>query len=162
MPDIRDELSGTMSHEDPVRRAQIQMLKPLPKRFYKEVSIAVAEGDTHSVLLDGRTVRTPAKQPLAVPTRKLADMLAAEWEAQTEVIDPARMPITRLVNTALDGVAKTSAPSLTTSCALPEPTCSAIAPTARKGWSRARTRSGIRCSTGRSRRSAPASSSPKA
>ena len=106
MPDIRDELTGAMSHEDPVRRAQIQMLKPLPKRFYKAVSVAAAEGDTHAVLLDGRTVRTPAKQPLAVPTRKLADMLAAEWEAQAEVIDPARMPVTRIVNTALDGVAK--------------------------------------------------------
>ena len=106
MPDIRDELSGAMSHEDPVRRAQIQMLKPLPKRFYKEVSVAAADGDTCSVLLDGRTVRTPAKQPLAVPTRKLAEILAAEWEAQTEVIDPGQMPVTRIVNTALDGVAK--------------------------------------------------------
>ncbi|MEI2302093.1 ATP12 family chaperone protein [Ensifer sp. MJa1] len=106
MPDIRDELSGAMSHEDPVRRAQIQMLKPLPKRFYKEVSVAEAEGDAYGVLLDGRPVRTPAKQLLAVPTRKLADMLATEWDAQAEVIDPGQMPITRIVNTALDGVAK--------------------------------------------------------
>ena len=33
-------------------------------------------------------------------------MLAAEWDAQKEVIDPATMPVTRLANTAIDGVAK--------------------------------------------------------
>ncbi|AHK44127.1 MULTISPECIES: ATP12 family chaperone protein [Ensifer] len=106
MPDIRDELSGALSHEDPVRRAQIQMLKPLPKRFYKDVSIGTSEDGGHSVLLDGRPVRTPAKNLLAVPTLKLAEMLAAEWDAQVEVIDPAKMPVTRIANTALDGVAK--------------------------------------------------------
>ncbi|MDK1376090.1 MULTISPECIES: ATP12 family chaperone protein [unclassified Sinorhizobium] len=105
MPDIRDELSGALSHEDPVRRAQIQMQKPLAKRFYKEVSIDTADDGGQTVLLDGRRVRTPAKHPLAVPTRKLADLLAAEWDAQSEVIDPAAMPITRIVNTAIDGVA---------------------------------------------------------
>ncbi|MDK1489299.1 ATP12 family chaperone protein [Sinorhizobium sp. 7-81] len=105
MPDIRDELSGALSHEDPVRRAQIQMQKPLAKRFYNDVSIGPADDGAHAVLLDGRTVRTPARHPLAVPTRKLADLLAAEWDAQAEVIDPAAMPITRIVNTAIDGVA---------------------------------------------------------
>ncbi|WEX78717.1 ATP12 family chaperone protein [Sinorhizobium numidicum] len=103
MPDIRDELNQALSDEDPVRRAQIQMLKPLAKRFYKNVSVAAAGG--HAVLLDGRPVRTPAKQPLAVPTAKLAELLAAEWDAQADVIDPAAMPITRIINTAIDGVA---------------------------------------------------------
>ena len=64
MPDIRDDLIGALSDPDPVRRAQIQMLKPLPKRFYTTVSIGPAEDGGHAVLLDGRTVRTPAKQPL--------------------------------------------------------------------------------------------------
>ncbi|OAP41935.1 ATPase [Sinorhizobium glycinis] len=105
MPDIRDDLSGALSHEDPVRRAQIQMQKPLPKRFYKTVGIAEAEGGGHAVLLDGRPVRTPAKRPLAVPTLKLAELLAAEWDAQAEIIDPSAMPLTRIVNTAIDGVA---------------------------------------------------------
>lgn len=104
MPDIRDELQSALTHEDPVRRAQIQMHKPLAKRFYKEVSVAAADGG-HAVLLDGRTVRTPARRPLAVPTRKLAELLAAEWDAQGEVINPPAMPLTRLVNTAIDGVA---------------------------------------------------------
>lgn len=104
MPDIRDELHSALTHEDPVRRAQIQMHRPLAKRFYKEVSVAAADGG-HAVLLDGRAVRTPARRPLAVPTRKLAELLAAEWDAQGEVINPPAMPLTRLVNTAIDGVA---------------------------------------------------------
>ena len=41
MPDIRDELMGALSDPDPVRRAQIQMLKPLPKRFYTSVSMVL-------------------------------------------------------------------------------------------------------------------------
>ncbi|MCV9965494.1 ATP12 family chaperone protein [Pararhizobium sp. BT-229] len=106
MPDIRDDLTDALSDPDPVRRAQIQMLKPLPKRFYTTVSIGPAEGGGHTVLLDGRTVRTPAKQPLTVPTSRAAVLLAAEWDAQKDVIDPATMPVTRLANTAIDGVAK--------------------------------------------------------
>jgi chaperone required for assembly of F1-ATPase len=105
MPDIRDELSGALSHEDPVRRAQIQMQKPLAKRFYKHASVAPADDGGYAVLLDGRPVRTPAKRPLTAPTEKLAALLAAEWDAQTEVIDPGAMPLTRIVNTAIDGVA---------------------------------------------------------
>ncbi|KQS80256.1 ATPase [Rhizobium sp. Leaf384] len=106
MPDIRDEFTNTFSDPDPVRRAQIQMLKPLPKRFYKDVSIGPAEDDSFAILLDGRPVKTPAKQALVVPTRRLAEYLAAEWEAQVENIDPGTMPVTRLVNSALDGVSK--------------------------------------------------------
>ncbi len=106
MPDIRDDLSAALSDPDPVRRAQIQMHKPLPKRFYTTVSIGTAEDSSHTVLLDGRTVRTPAKQPLTVPTQAVAELLAAEWDAQKENIDPATMPVTRLANTAIDGVSK--------------------------------------------------------
>ena len=104
MRDILSDLSDAMSDPDPVRRAQIQMKRPLPKRFYKDVSIGRTD-DGHTVLLDGRAVRTPAKRPLAVASAALADRLKDEWNAQVEVIDPARMPVTRLVNTALDGVA---------------------------------------------------------
>jgi chaperone required for assembly of F1-ATPase len=50
-------------------------------------------------------VRTPAKAELAVPTRALAEAIAAEWEGQAERIDAATMPLTRLVNTAIDSVA---------------------------------------------------------
>ncbi|MDQ0319975.1 chaperone required for assembly of F1-ATPase [Pararhizobium capsulatum DSM 1112] len=106
MPDIRDDLTGALSDPEPVRRAQIQMLKPLPKRFYTAVTVASSDNGGHAVLLDGRTVRTPAKNPLSVPTARVAALLAEEWDAQKDVIDPATMPVTRLANTALDGVAK--------------------------------------------------------
>ena len=104
MRDILTDLSDAMSDPDPVRRAQIQMKRPLPKRFYKDVAIGQGE-DGFTVLLDGRPVRTPAKRPLAVASTGLAERLKAEWDAQPDVIDPAKMPVTRLVNTALDGVA---------------------------------------------------------
>ncbi|WP_455271901.1 ATP12 family chaperone protein [Rhizobium herbae] len=106
MPDIRDDLSEALSDPDPVRRAQIQMHKPLPKRFYTTVSIGVADDGGHTILLDGRTVRTPAKQHLTVPTRAVAELLAVEWDAQKDNINPATMPVTRLANTAIDGVSK--------------------------------------------------------
>jgi chaperone required for assembly of F1-ATPase len=58
-----------------------------------------------AVMLDGKSVRTPARQVLAAPTQPLAEAIAAEWQAQSDIIDPARMPLTRLANTILDGVA---------------------------------------------------------
>jgi chaperone required for assembly of F1-ATPase len=76
---------------------------PLPKRFYKDVTVGEAENG-FSILLDGRSVRTPKKLPLIVPTRALADAIAEEWAAQTERIDPAAMPLSKLAITAIDGV----------------------------------------------------------
>ncbi|MBO3760563.1 ATP12 family protein [Ciceribacter sp. L1K22] len=109
---MRDELSdifGTFvpepSHEDPVRRAQIQMKRPLPKKFYENVSVE-ADGDSFAVKLDGRPVKTPARNTLLLPTTPLAELVAVEWRAQRDVIDPATMPVTRLANTAIDAVAE--------------------------------------------------------
>jgi chaperone required for assembly of F1-ATPase len=104
MRELFPDPSEAMSHPDPTRRAQIQMQKPLPKRFYKEVSVVEGEGG-HGVHLDGRPVKTPAKNTLAAPTVRLAELLRDEWANQVEVIDPRSMPVTRLVNTAIDGVA---------------------------------------------------------
>lgn len=92
------------SQPDPVAAAQQAMRNPLPARFYKQAGTLEQDGLFH-VALDGRTARTPARKPLAVGSRPVAEALAAEWEAQSERIDPARMPLTRLVNSALDGVA---------------------------------------------------------
>jgi chaperone required for assembly of F1-ATPase len=80
--------------------------RPLPKRFYTAVTIAGPDSTpaAYRILLDGKGMRTPAKAVLAVPTRALAEAIAAEWAAQGEHIDPATMPLTRLVNSALDGV----------------------------------------------------------
>jgi len=109
MRDIFPDPSEALSHPDPTRRAQIQMHKPLPKRFYTEVSVNEAEG-AFAVLLDGRPVKTPAKNQLAAPTAELAGLMRDEWASQVEVIDPRSMPVTRLVNTAIDGVAQDPQP----------------------------------------------------
>ncbi|MCC5993646.1 MAG: ATPase [Rhodobacteraceae bacterium] len=73
------------------------------KRFWKEVSIAQTP-DGFGLALDGRAVKTPAKAALIVPTRALAQMLVAEWQAQGDVVDPATMPATRAANAAIDKV----------------------------------------------------------
>jgi chaperone required for assembly of F1-ATPase len=75
----------------------------LPRRFYKSVTVEAVDA-AHRILLDGKTVRTPAKAMFAVPTFALAEAIAAEWEAQGERIDPATMPLTRFANSAIDGV----------------------------------------------------------
>ncbi len=74
------------------------------KRFYKTVSVEPS-GDGYLITLDARRVKTPGKAELVLPTRALADAVAAEWEAQTEEIRPDSMHQTRLANTALDRVA---------------------------------------------------------
>lgn len=78
---------------------------PLPKRFYSEVSVCEEPTGGFAIMLDGRPVRTPKKLPLLVPTRPLADAIAAEWAAQAERIDPATMPLSKLAIAAIDGVA---------------------------------------------------------
>src|SRR5580704_15000656 len=85
------------------------MRPPLPRRFYRQAGVEDGEGGFH-IVLDGRPVRTPARRPLAVPSRPLAAAIAAEWDAQGETIDPATMPLTRLANSILDGVAGALAP----------------------------------------------------
>jgi chaperone required for assembly of F1-ATPase len=89
---------------DPVRDVQIGLRKQLPKRFYKEAIAVPGEEGDFVVALDGKPVRTPSRRPLGVPHRDLAEAIAAEWQAQQDKIDPATMPLTRMVNTALDGV----------------------------------------------------------
>jgi chaperone required for assembly of F1-ATPase len=89
---------------DPVAAAQKAMRNALPSRFYEAVAVLERDGLFH-VALDGRTARTPARNPLAVGSKAVAEALAAEWQAQVDRIDPAKMPLTRLVNSALDGVA---------------------------------------------------------
>lgn len=74
------------------------------KRFWKEASVA-PEGQGFTVHLDGRPVKTPAKQALVVPCEPLAQKIAEEWNALEEAIDPARMPFTRSANAAIDKVA---------------------------------------------------------
>jgi chaperone required for assembly of F1-ATPase len=81
----------------------------LRKRLYdKAASVATAGG--HAVRLDGKPVRTPAGGVLAAPSAALGEALAAEWDAQPDAIDPTKMPLTRLANAIIDGVAERPAP----------------------------------------------------
>jgi chaperone required for assembly of F1-ATPase len=102
----------------PVEAARGAVRPALRRRFYKAVTIAAGEpgrrdrGDQaaqaaqghHAVYLDGKPVRTPGRRALAAPTAELARALADEWAAQGEYIEPAKMPLTRLANTIIDGV----------------------------------------------------------
>lgn len=74
------------------------------KRFWKEARVQ-DEAAGFAVSLDGRPVKTPAKRRLLLPTRGFAEAVAAEWDAQDDVVDPLSMPFTRSANAALDKVA---------------------------------------------------------
>ena len=74
------------------------------KRFYKTVDIKPVTGG-YAVLLDGRGVQTPARNPLVLPTEELARIIAAEWRGQGDEVIATSMPLLRLSNTIIDGVA---------------------------------------------------------
>jgi chaperone required for assembly of F1-ATPase len=105
MRDLLNDLEAGryLSDADPVKRARNQMKAALPKRFYKAVTTAEETGG-HVVKLDGRSVRTPAGAVLVLPNAAAARLVADEYAAQEERIDPLAMPVTRLANTAFDGV----------------------------------------------------------
>jgi chaperone required for assembly of F1-ATPase len=107
MRDILDDLFGNQPI-DPTESARRGLRTQLRRRFYQRAS--VGEGAPCPVLLDGRAVKTPAGGSLAAPSRPLAHAIAAEWDAQGERIDPATMPLTRLANTIIDGVAPDPGP----------------------------------------------------
>lgn len=76
------------------------------KRFYKEVTTAPsAEEGGWGVRLDGRPIKSAGGRPQVVPSKALAEVLAAEWAAQGEQIDPKRFVIRDLVDFAIDAVA---------------------------------------------------------
>lgn len=74
------------------------------KRFWKDVEVQPA-GERWTILLDGRPVKTPARVPLALPTKALADAIAEEWRAVGESVDLRAMPLTSLANAAIDQAA---------------------------------------------------------
>jgi chaperone required for assembly of F1-ATPase len=88
---------------DPTQAARRAARPHLRRRFYQQADVEEADGEFR-IVLDGRPVKTPARRTLATPKRALAQALAAEWNAQRDVIDPAKMPLTRLANTIIDGV----------------------------------------------------------
>jgi chaperone required for assembly of F1-ATPase len=99
---MRDFLEDANAHrDDGYGRAQHHVKQELPKRFYAEVGVGRV-GDGFAVTLDGRSPRTPGMRPVVVPSETLARLMAAEWVAQGEFIDPATMPVVRLVNSAIE------------------------------------------------------------
>jgi chaperone required for assembly of F1-ATPase len=93
----------------PVRAAQRQARPQLPRRFYKLAAALPHEGG-FVLTLDGKPARTPGKNPLTVASRAVAQALADEWQAQSERIDPATMPLTRIVHSAIDRVSREMEP----------------------------------------------------
>jgi chaperone required for assembly of F1-ATPase len=78
---------------------------PRQNRFYKTVEVNLEDGG-YTLRLDGKAALTPGRRTLVVPHAPFAAAIAEEWAAQAEKIDPATMPVTRLANSALDGVAQ--------------------------------------------------------
>jgi chaperone required for assembly of F1-ATPase len=78
------------------------------RRFYREAA-AVQDGSSEPgvwrIALDGKVVKTPARNPLSLPTRALAEAIAAEWAAQDAKVKPDTMPLMQLASTAIDRVA---------------------------------------------------------
>jgi chaperone required for assembly of F1-ATPase len=89
--------------DDPREATRRSMRTVLPRRFY-ETAATAAVADGYAVRLDDKPICTPARRMLAAPTLALAEAIAADWQAQKDVIDPAKMPLTRLANAIIDGV----------------------------------------------------------
>jgi chaperone required for assembly of F1-ATPase len=100
---MRDIFDDIFKNEplDPVESARRSVRVNLRKRFYNEASA----GDDNAVKLDGKPVMTPKRRALKAPNAKIAQAMAGEWEAQRGTIDPGAMPLTRLANAIIDGVA---------------------------------------------------------
>ena len=109
--DMRDIFEEIFANEplEPMEAARRAMRPALRRRFYDR-AMAERNSEGFAILLDDKPVRTPARRKLAAPSAALAEALVGEWHAQENVIDPATMPLTRLANTIIDGVAQTPLP----------------------------------------------------
>ena len=97
------EEAASQPPQDPRESARASARTPLRKRFYKEAGVTEAEGG-FAITLDGKPIRTPSARRVVIPSRALADAVAAEWAAQGEAIDPVTMPLTRIANSVVEGV----------------------------------------------------------
>ena len=75
----------------------------IKKRFWTDVAVKPADG-RFEVTLDGKTIKTPAKAALLLPSQAIADCVAREWDAQDGDINPDLMPATRMANSVIDKV----------------------------------------------------------
>src|SRR5258708_26142236 len=102
MRELFDEVAG-QSPLDPQELGRRAARTPQRKRFYAQAGVTEADGG-FSVTLDGKPIRTPSGRVVTVPSRQIADAIAAEWEAQKDNIDPLTMPLTRFANSVAEGV----------------------------------------------------------
>ncbi|WP_292224890.1 ATP12 family protein [Brevundimonas sp.] len=94
----------------PHRPRFVELSPDRVSRFWKEVTVASHTDGGWAVLLDGRTPKTPAKAQLVLPTEAAARLVADEWAAQGEFLDPNTMPATRLASTAIDRIGQAREP----------------------------------------------------
>jgi chaperone required for assembly of F1-ATPase len=103
MRELFDEVAG-QSPLDPQEAARRAARAPQRKRFYAKAGVGGAEGGGFTVTLDNRPIRTPSGRVITIPSRAIAEAVAAEWEAQKETIDPLTMPMTRFTNSVVEAV----------------------------------------------------------
>ena len=80
-------------------RSETALTSEPTRRFYTAAAVAA---DGAGVMLDQRRLRTPHGAVFAAPTAALAQAITAEWNAQSEHIRPATMPLTQLAFAAVD------------------------------------------------------------
>ena len=102
MRELFDEVAG-QSPFDPQEAVRRSMRTPQRKRFYASADVAEADGG-FAVMLDGKPIRTPSGNQVVAPARAIAEAIAAEWNAQGEMINPLSMPLTRFANSVSEGV----------------------------------------------------------
>jgi len=102
MRELFDEASGK-SPLDPEEAVRRTTRGPRRKRFYAKAGVVDA-ADGFAVTLDDKPIRTPSGRQVVAPTPDIADAIAAEWDAQKEIIDPLTMPLTRFANSVVDAV----------------------------------------------------------
>jgi chaperone required for assembly of F1-ATPase len=88
---------------DPQEMVRRSTRGPQRKRFYAAAGVAEADGG-FAVTLDGRPIKTPSGRQVIAPVRGIAHAIAAEWNAQGEIINPLSMPLTRFANSVSEGV----------------------------------------------------------
>jgi chaperone required for assembly of F1-ATPase len=103
MRELFDQAAGT-SDGGPMEAARRSARAPQRKRFYASAGVEQGGDGRFSVTLDGKPIRTPSGVPVILPGASIAQAVAAEWNAQGEIIDPLTMPLTRLANSVVQGV----------------------------------------------------------
>jgi len=107
IPELFDDVTGKPAI-NPMEAAQRSARAVQRKRFYADAGIAEADGG-YAVTLDGKPIKTPSGRVVIVPVRSLALSIAAEWRAQTDLIEPLTMPLTRFANSVVQGVIENAA-----------------------------------------------------